>query len=203
MNVQVVNQHSSMLTLRSRLGANNNPSVREFQHAYKRLLLHHEICGDKGNCLIQDETSILTFPKTIKVFSQNENDLYHKYDLVVEQSDHDYCAVSNVPTVSEFQNAVTEYIGGFAVRMASKSLKCEECSTAVLDNHKNEQYALVHCKDRGGLIYINSSVKAICEMTEMAVQKILKKNNNIPPKEKGVLHAISSSVLKNVLEKYS
>ena len=192
-----------MLTLRSRFGANNNPSVQEFQHAYKRLLLHHEICGDKGNCLIQDETSILTFPKTIKVFSQNENDLYHKYDLVVEQSDHDYCVVSNVPTVSEFQNAVTEYIGGFAVRMAAKSLKCEECSTAVLDNHKNEQYALVHAKDRGGLIYINSSVKAICEMTEMAVQKILKKNNNIPPKEKGVLHAISSSVLKNVLEKYS
>jgi len=46
-------------------------------------------------------------------------------------------------------------------------------------------------------------VKAVCEMTEMAVQKILKKNNNIPPKERGILHAISSSVLKNVLEKYT
>ena len=189
--------------LRSRLGGNNNPSSREFKHAYKRLLLHHEICGDKGNCLVQDETSILTFPKTTKTVHQNEKELYEKYDLVVDQNDHDYCAISNVPIVSEFQNAVTEYIGGFVVRMASKSLNCEMCSTAILEQHTNEKYALVHAKDRGGLIHINSSVKAVCEMSEIAVQKILKKNNNVPPKETGILPAISTSVLRNVLEKYN
>lgn len=93
--------------LRGRLGGNNNPSAREFMHAYKRLLLHHEICGDKGNCLVQDETSILTFPKTTKKLSQNQKELHIKYDLVVDHTDHDYCVISNVPIVSEFQNAVT------------------------------------------------------------------------------------------------
>lgn len=188
--------------LRGRLGGNNNPTAREFKHAYKRLLLHHEIRGDKGNCLVQDETSILTFPKTTKTVPQNENELHQKYDLVVEHSDHDYCAISNVPIVSEFQNAIIEYIGGFVVQMASKSLKCDKCLLAIHEQHTNEQYALVHAKDRGGLIHINSSVKAVCEMSELAVQKILKKNNNVPPKEIGILTAISSSALKNVLQKY-
>jgi hypothetical protein len=40
-------------SLRSRFGANNNPSAREFQHAYRRLLIHQEIRGFNGNCIIQ------------------------------------------------------------------------------------------------------------------------------------------------------
>jgi hypothetical protein len=39
--------------LRSRFGANNNPTARQFQHAYRRLLIHQEIRGMNGNCLIQ------------------------------------------------------------------------------------------------------------------------------------------------------
>jgi hypothetical protein len=35
--------------LRGRLGANNNPTAQEFKYAYKRLLLHNQICGDRGN----------------------------------------------------------------------------------------------------------------------------------------------------------
>jgi hypothetical protein len=95
-----------------------------------------------------------------------------------------------------------EYIGGFAVKMASKKIKCEVCIEAIFKNHKQEQYQLVHAKDRGGLIHISPSVRAVCEMTELAVQKILKKHSDNLPLKNGMNEAITTSVLKNVLQKY-
>jgi hypothetical protein len=82
--------------------------------------------------------------ETIKFESIEE--LTKKYDLIVKESDHDYHEVSNLPVNSEFQNAVMEYVGGFAVRMASKKIKCEICVDTISQNHKNERYELVHAK---------------------------------------------------------
>jgi hypothetical protein len=41
-----------------RLGCNNNPTCREFKAAYKCLLLHQEIRGNRGNSLLQDDISL-------------------------------------------------------------------------------------------------------------------------------------------------
>lgn len=41
--------------LRSRGGFNNNPSAKQFEYSYKRLLIHHQItAAESGNCLIND-----------------------------------------------------------------------------------------------------------------------------------------------------
>ncbi len=191
--------------LRGRLGSNNNPSAREFMQAYKRLLLHHEIRGNRGNCLIQDETSILSFHFEKKKKSQSistESALFEKYDLIVDPCDHDYCQIANLPIVTEFQTAVMEYIAGYAVKMASKCIKCDHCVASIHENHPNTNYALVHAKDRGGLLHVSPSVRAVCQMAEMGVQKILKTSQNSLPREHGILEAIASSVMKNVLDKY-
>ena len=79
--------------------------------------------------------------------------LMKKYDLIVDEKDHDYCDVANLPVVSEFQNAVTEYISGYAVKMATKSVKCEECVFAMSENHINTEvhmniYALIFLKSK-------------------------------------------------------
>lgn len=45
--------------LRSRGGYNDNPTCRQFQASYKRLLIHNEvIVSPFGNCSILDCTSI-------------------------------------------------------------------------------------------------------------------------------------------------
>lgn len=46
-------------SVRSGLGQNNNPTCLQFQHRYKKLLLHHEVKAGNGNCFSQDETVIL------------------------------------------------------------------------------------------------------------------------------------------------
>jgi len=46
--------------VRSSLGSNNNPMVRQFTAANKRLLIRHNVKGGLGNCTVQDTTTILS-----------------------------------------------------------------------------------------------------------------------------------------------
>jgi len=46
-------------SLRSALGANNNPSCQQFKSIYKKLLVKLEIQDVRGNCQRQDSTSLL------------------------------------------------------------------------------------------------------------------------------------------------
>ena len=191
--------------LRCLLGSNNNPSSREFQAAYKRLLLHHEIRGKRGNSILQDDTSLLVFTKS-KNLQKKENlceySLQKKFGLIFEETDHDYCHVSCFPDLSEFQSAVLEYIAGYSVRMANKLINCELCLEAISERLQNSGYKLVETKDRGGLIHVNPSVKVICEMTEQFLQTVLKTTEGPVTFKTGLTAAITSSVLKNVLSKY-
>ena len=45
--------------VRSKLGANNNPTCKQFEWIFKRLLVKLEVCDVKGNCQNLDETSLL------------------------------------------------------------------------------------------------------------------------------------------------
>ena len=195
--------------LRTRLGSNNNPTAREFKHAYKKLLLHHEIRGNGGNSIIQDDTSILTFQQVrtdtktkLDIHSDCDYLLQQKYGLDVTNSDHDYSILSRWPAISEFQNAVLEYISGYCVKMAEKLLSCNQCRKAVLEETNNKHYSLVNAKDRGGLIHVNSSVKAVCQATEKTLKKVLLINQKVVPTEKNLTSALTSSVLKQVLEQH-
>ena len=161
--------------IRSRLGANNNPTSDEFKSAYKRLLVHHQIKGNRGNSIVQDDTSILQIsPEKVQSkakSTKNEICLEKKYSLLFENDEHDYSIVSHLPALSEFQTAVLEYIAGFTVKMAIKLLKCCTCAIAVLEPCDHSKFKLVSMKDRGGLIHVNENVKVVCEMAELTIQK--------------------------------
>ena len=45
--------------VRARGVFNNNPTARQFQDAYKRLLMRHHVRNGTGNCLVRDETTVL------------------------------------------------------------------------------------------------------------------------------------------------
>ncbi len=192
-------------SVRGRMGFINNPTIREFKSAYKRLLLHQEIRGNRGNCLLLDDTSLLAFqnPKQ-RVTDQSLCDfsLQKKFGLSNEETDHDYAQISCFPVLSEFDSAVMEYISGYTCRMVSKTLKCETCLGALFEVNEDSGYLLVNFKDRGGLIHSCPSVKVVCEMTEQALQTVLKTTPGVVPLKNGLCVAITTSVLKNVLEKY-
>ncbi len=191
--------------LRSRLGANNNPSSREFKYTYKRLLLHHQIKGDRGNSIAQDDTSILHFKqekqKKLPIV-QNDFSLERKYGLAVKDDEHDYSLISYLPVLTEFQSSVVDYISGFTVRMALKLLNCTTCAIAILEPSSDE-LPLVKRKDRGGLLHVSENVRIICKTAETTVQKMLKISLGKLPSTENLSFALTSSVLKNVFENHN
>jgi hypothetical protein len=191
--------------LRSRLGANNNPSCREFKYTYKRLLLHHQIKGDHGNAIVQDDTSILHFKeekqKRLPVI-QNDFSLERKYGLTFKDDEHDYSVISYLPVLTEFQSSVVEYISGFTVRMALKLLNCTTCAIAILEPSTDE-LPLVKRKDRGGLLHVCENVRIVCKTAETVVQKMLKISLGKLPSTKNLSTSLTTSVLKNVFENHN
>jgi hypothetical protein len=192
--------------LRSRLGANNNPTTEEFKSSYKRLLIHHQIRGNKGNAIAQDDTSVLEFRRenqnTVQII-QKDFSLERKYGLSFKDYEHDYSLISHLPILSDFQEAVLEYIAGFVVKMVLKLLTCSTCLFALLEPNNDSTSKLLAVKDRGGLVRVGENVKAVCETAEKTIQKMIKISCGKIPFEKDISTTLTTSVLENVIEKYS
>ena len=90
--------------VRSSCGCNNNPTVRQFTAAYKRLLMRHNVEGGLGNCTVQDSTTILSVTLDsipLNGLQQDTLDMSvaRMYDLqprVPLASDHDYVNIPNM-----------------------------------------------------------------------------------------------------------
>ena len=73
--------------IRSRLGANNNPTAQQFASTYKRLLLHGIHHGLHGNCLPQDDTHLLNISmKTNLSLEEDSTKLYSQFGLTDEET---------------------------------------------------------------------------------------------------------------------
>ena len=188
--------------LRTRFGCNNNPSAKEFKIAYKKLLLHQEIRGNRGNCITDNDTFFLSRPPSFNHEKTCDHLLLDSFNLIPVESDHDYSLLSNWPVLSQFQSSVIEYIAGYCVKMSLKLIKCSDCIKAVTENNTTGNYKLVNSKDRGGLIYVNSSVRIVCEMTESTIKKLFLVSPGFVPKIKNINAVVITNVLKHVVQKY-
>ena len=127
--------------VRSSLGCNNNPTVRQFISAYKRLLMRHNVEGGIGNCTVQDSTKMLSVTiDSINVDGQQHDTfdmtVSRMYDLVDRQPaqvDHDYVDLPNKLILSEFKKATIAYISGYVVRMVKRRISCSDCQLALTD----------------------------------------------------------------------
>jgi len=196
-------------SLRSRFGSNNNPSAKEFQHAYKRLLLNQEIRGNHGNCIIDDETCFLSAsnPSVSPSFSGLNciHDAEKKYGLSFSDvnHDHEYSIICHWPTLTEFQSNVIEYIAGFCVRAAVKQIKCPQCIKAVTEENSEKSYELVNIKDRcGRLIHANSNVMKVVEITEQVIKKLFIMTSGSVPQQKNLSFVLTAIVLENVVSRH-
>ena len=100
--------------VRSSLGCNNNPTVRQFMSSYKRLLMRHNVQGGIGNCTVQDATRMLNVTiDSIQVDGQQQDTfdmtvsrMYDLADRPPAQIDHDYADLPNIAILSEYKKAV-------------------------------------------------------------------------------------------------
>lgn len=190
--------------IRSKLGANNNPTTQEFSSTYKRLLLHGIHHGLHGNCFPQDDTQILytSLKNSINLEEEAEKNR-STFGLADQEWDHDYVTtLSQLTSLTGFQQSVTEYIAGFVMRKAIKLLKCETCCSVLSKPNSNRLFKLVNIKDKGGLIRVSEDILRVCETTEICLKRILQSCQGIAPFSKSVLLMLSKSVLEIVSEQH-
>ena len=176
--------------IRATGGFNNNPTAEQFTAAYKRLLMRcHITPNNNGNCIMQDETSMLVaFDDTIDVPEIQDNlslstaSVVRKYDLEnVQPVSHDYIHTSFGSRLSEFKESAISYIAGYVVKMAKKKIVCSTCAESLGSATWLDKSEFMVLKDRGGLVKPSSSVQIICRETEKCFQRMLGvTNGNLP-----------------------
>lgn len=169
--------------IRSRGGYNNNPSAKQFKAAYKQLLVRHEIASsENANCLPLSEIPILSVSgQSRSNFINRINHDTHRHlsnDLEVIDNfqeatyDTDYAADNPPKIINEYVEDVVGYISGFVQRKLLASIKCEECTAAIVSNCSSQSFHLINRKNRGGLLQPNKDIYKLCKIGERSFRTI-------------------------------
>nr|CAH7721060.1 unnamed protein product [Callosobruchus chinensis] len=157
--------------IRGKGGFNNNPSVRHFESAYKRLLIHTEVTGPRtGNITVDDRLTILSCGSGREITTTDNGDdlLNTKEYLEFEQSVKDNLAVyqssSFAWNLTVYTENVVQYISGFVVKTLKKCVTCAKCTkilesaTVISSLQKRKQY--------GNLVKASDLVINVCTAAE-------------------------------------
>lgn len=169
--------------IRSQGGYNNNPTVKQFKSALKKIIVHVEIKDDRtGNCVPLDNISILNIPSTnkslvqsidsLRVINASTNPEYSWLRVFEEPSDGDHDFYLDYPfLITEYKNEVISYMAGYILKCLSKRLHCSIClKTLYNDDSTKQNCNLISIKNKGALTYPSCDLIRICKKTE---QKIL------------------------------
>ena len=183
-------------SIRCSLGYNNNPNVKQFKAAYKKLLVRVQIRENGiGNCVPLEDIKILQIPHQnmdIEINSSCDrqhmlndddeaidkcccNNIDNEYNKTI-LDDHSY--IYDPTRLTEYTSHGVEYIAGFIVFNLKKILKCPDC-LAIL-NGEFKINTLVAYKSQGFLQTASPDVIKICEIVEREIrgfQHILKQEN--------------------------
>ena len=149
-------------SVRCGLGSNNNPTCKELEYRYKRLLVHNDVHLSTGNCKILDRTEHLHGTKLKTSSPESINEMKHSRILdqtsnafYPSKNDHDY-SEEKPKSLSPFCQYSLNYIAGFVIKMCLRSLKCLECQAALLSiDYDSKALSLIVRKDKGlSLIHI-------------------------------------------------
>lgn len=160
-------------SIRAHGGFNNNPTARQFQSAYKKMLMHVEVSESfRGNCIPLEKLNILMCNTVhhINVTSE-EYSVYGAYldnqDYSAIENDHDYLP----DPMSPFAKNIIAYIAGYVVYYLKNKIACEKCTDALSSNSRQHfLYSFIDIKNKNGLEYPSKDLLEIC----MKCEKILK-----------------------------
>lgn len=183
--------------IRSHGGCNTNPTARQFQAVYKKLMIKSELRDvETGNCKALEKVSILTCSSAIKAINStlearsredDEDDINTIYEMAIFDEEVDVL----VGNLSEFSVQTISYIAGFVVHGLIKRLKCDTCISALLaDSTDDSNNKFIKLKDKGGLVYPSTDVVVICRNLEVVIKSTILTKDQI---------VVSSKNLKELL----
>ncbi|KAJ3661908.1 hypothetical protein Zmor_006283 [Zophobas morio] len=189
-------------SMRNRLGMNNNPTAREFERTYKRLIVHTEV-GPSGsaNVIALDTTSIL------HCSSATSNTLTHtaagESNETVEQSvntfekfleDHDYLG-SQSWILTDCAEDIVAYIAGFIVKSLQRDVVCSRCKELL---EGEEVLSKLQIRKTFGRLYRASNLTVlICKAGEQAV-RFLKAESKLFIQNEQTLQALILNIIQEL-----
>lgn len=158
--------------IRSMGGLNNNPNARQFEAAYKRLLVHADVkASQNANVSAIDETSILYLPSTSLLKKENIDEVEEVDDITLSD---------NIVLTLVGENIVT-YIAGFVVKKLKKKINCDNCISMLEQDNKQleedcfsnkQRYLLLKRKVFGQLTNATNFVVKLCLKTERVIKEL-------------------------------
>lgn len=146
--------------IRSHGGYSDNPSARQFEAIYKKLLVYTELNrNERGtNCIPLEKILILNCTSAIEKINSTSRDK-HTVTSCTDNSAEESDIIFDIETqiyLSPFGEKVGEYIAGYVVLSIIKKIKCTTCIKGLCGqpNEKN----LIYQKSRGGLMYASKEV---------------------------------------------
>lgn len=176
-------------TIRSKGGFNNNPSARQFEAAYKRLLVHSQIrAPDSGNAINLDHVTILVSTTPQNLTSDDGLDLQQNQEFIMFQNKlkedmlkFDFFSSSSW-NLTDYSENVVSYIAGFVIKSLKKCVTCLNCRV-ILEGE--ETYSLLQKRKQfGKLVNASKTVVSICKAAEkyfkffMKIHGLLNKNTD-------------------------
>ncbi|KAL4156088.1 hypothetical protein QTP88_000123 [Uroleucon formosanum] len=178
-NLQYSEDHIEMLfsAIRAKGGFNNNPTVSQFEAAYKSIIVHSEIkSSSSANCMALDDTIILTVSSSNIKVKDTQSELL---DLlcVAGTDDLENDNLLSVYQHSNFINDVVACIAGFVVRkIKKKTILCDTCAVEI--EVGSSESKLLDRKNRGGLIKPSHDVVQISK-SSLSPSHIKNTKNNL------------------------
>lgn len=159
--------------IRSKGGFNNNPTGRQLEYIYKRLLIHAEIKGSEhANVTAIDKTSILYCSSKITKDDQG-NDLLESvdYKALCEEIDELDFLQSSAWHLTPYCADVVAYIAGFVVKCLKRCVTCKFCLGVLEEEVPISKLQMQ--KAYGLLVNASSFVVEVCRAAEKCLKVFL------------------------------
>ncbi|KAL4136459.1 hypothetical protein QTP88_008007 [Uroleucon formosanum] len=158
--------------IRAKGGFNNNPTVSQFEAAYKSIIVHSEIkSSSSAHCMALDDTTILTVSSSNIKVKDTQSELL---DLlcVAGTDDLENDNLVSVYQHSNFINDAVACIAGFVVRkIKKKTILCDTCAVEI--EVGSSESKLLDQKNRGGLIKPSHDVVQIENNTPILKPEVI------------------------------
>lgn len=189
--------------IRSKGGYNNNPTARQFEAAYKRLLVKSEISGpDSGNAVNLEQMTILTCGSNNNITNTDtgenleESEEYLIFIQKVNNDIEESYVGSNAWDLTVYVEDVVAYIAGFVVRGLKKCINCPKC--LYLLESDSSSSLLQTRKTYGRLIKANRLVIETCKAAENFFRFFHKTHNIYNKKIKNLNEILVTKTLQNL-----
>lgn len=154
--------------IRSKGGFNNNPTARQFEATYRKLLIHAEIKGSiYANATPLDSTSVLQCTSRCTV-TGSANELCSVTNITeLHLDDHTYISPTSL-NLSEYLIDIIGYIAGFVVKSIKPHVICADCIQLLETDISLSQ--LQKRKEYGNLVRASLYVHTVCQTAEKTIR---------------------------------